>query len=106
LKDAIPDSKSFRDLKEGETFFVSQFNPEGTRVYADEIKITSIDKNPARWIFTGVGKKGAKYGHIVLLKDLDKRLDVWDQSKRYKVFSTFEMDDDPLFELAKKEIKN
>ena len=109
LKDAIPDSKPFRDLKEGEAFFVSKFKPEGTRVYADEIKITSIDKKPTRWIFTGFTKKGAKYGHIVLLKDLDKRLDVrkeWDQHTYYEVFSTFEMGTEPLFELVKKEIKN
>ena len=109
LKDPIPDSKPFCDLKEGESFFVSHFNPDGTLAYTDEIKISSIRKKPAYWIFTGFTKKGIKYGYIVLRKDLDKRLDVrvgWDQGKHYKVFSTFEMDAEPLFELAKKEIKN
>ena len=109
LKDAIPDSKPFCGLKEGESFFMSKFNPDGTRAHAAEIKITSIRKKPTYWVFAGFTKKGAKYGHIVLLKDLDKRLDVrkeWDQRTYYKVFSTFEMDAAPLFELAKKEIKN
>ena len=106
LKDIMPDSKPFRELKEGETFFISHFNPDGTSAHAVEIKITSIDKKPTRWLFSGFTKEGEKYGHIVLLKDLDKRLEVWDQGKHYKVFSTFEMDDKPFFELIKKEIKN
>ena len=109
LKDAIPDSKPFRDLKEGEAFFVSQFNQEGTSVYADEIKITSTLKESDGWIFTGLSKKGEEYANFVLSKDLDKRLEVrkgWDQHTYYKVFSTFEMDDKPFFELIKKEIKN
>ena len=33
LKDPMPDSKPFCELKEGESFFISQFNPDGTRVY-------------------------------------------------------------------------
>ena len=106
LKDAIPGSKSFYELKEGETFFVSQFNPDGTHVYADEIKISSIHKEPSYWIFRGVAKKGTKYAHHVWVEDLDKRLEVWNQRAYYKVISTFEMDDEPFFELVKKEIKN
>ena len=58
LKDAIPDSKPFRELKEGEAFFVSKFKPDGTRVYTDEIKITSIDKKSIYWVFAGFSKKG------------------------------------------------
>ena len=109
LKDPIPGSKPFRDLKEGETFFVSHFGLDGTHTYTDEIKITSIRDKSTYWVFTGFTKKGIKYGHIVLLKDLDKRLDVrkvWDQRTYYEVFSTFKMDDKPFFELVKKEIKN
>ena len=106
LKDAIPDSKPFRDLKEGETFFVSQFKPDGTCTYADEIKITSIHKESDGWIFRGFTKEGAKYIHPVWAKDLDKKLEVRDQRICYKVFSTFKMDDGPFFELIKKEIKN
>ena len=109
LKDAIPDSKPFRGLKEGEAFFMSKFKPDGTCTFADEIKISSIRKKPAYWVFAGLTKKGEEYAYIVLLKDLDKRLDVrkgWDQHTYYEVFSTFEMDAEPLFELVKKEIKN
>ena len=109
LKDAIPGSKPFRDLKEGETFFMSKFNPDGTCFYVDEIKITSIRKKPTHWIFCGFGEKGAKYVHPVLTEDLDKKLEVrkvWDQRAYYEVRSTFKMDDGPFFELIKKEIKN
>ena len=106
LKDPIPDSKPFCELKEGETFFISQFRLDGTRTYVDEIKITSIDKKPTGWVFTGFGKKGIKYVYPVWMRDLNKTLFVWDQRTYYDVISTFEMDDDPLFELAKKEIKN
>ena len=106
LKDAIPGSKPFRELKEGEAFFVSKFKPDGTSAYVDEIKITSIRKKPTHWVFTGFTKEGAKYGHNVLLEDLDKKLEVWDQRIYYRVFSTFKMDDEPFFELIKKEIKN
>ena len=105
LKDPIPDSKPFRELKTGDSFFISNFKPDGTRTYTDEIKITSIDKKPIRWLFSGFTKEGEKYGHIVWMEDLDKKLEVWDQ-RVHKVFSTFEMDAEPLFELAKKEIKN
>ena len=72
LKNAIPDNKSFRDLKKGETFFVSQFKPDGTCVYTEEIKITSIDKEPTRWIFSGFTKEGRKCHQPVLTEDLDK----------------------------------
>ena len=109
LKDIMPGSKPFRELKEGETFFVSQFKPDGTCTYADEIKITSITKKPIYWVFAGFTKKGRKCHHPVLTEDLDKRLDVrkvWDQRTYYEVFSTFKMDDKPFFELVKKEIKN
>ena len=106
LKDARPESKPFRDLKEGETFFVSQFKPDGTRTYTDETKITSIDKKPTYWVFTGLTKKGEEYAYFVWAMDLDKRLDVRDQRIFYIVFSTFKMDDKPFFELVKKEIKN
>ena len=106
LKDPMPGSKPFRELKEGETFFSSHFGLDGTRAYTDEIKITSIDKKPTYWVFTGLTKKGEEYAYFVLTEDLDKKLEVWDQSERYKVFSTFEMDAAPLFELVKKEIKN
>ena len=106
LKDAIPDSKPFRELKEGETFFVSRFRLGGTCTYADEIKITSILKGSDDWIFRGFTKKGENHVHFVWAKDLDKRLDVWDQREYYKVCSTFKMDDKSFFELIKKEIKN
>ena len=109
LKDPIPDSKPFRDLKEGEAFFIFKFKPDGTCTYADEIKITSIRKKPTYWIFSGFGEKGAKYVHSVGVGGLDKKLEVrkvWDQRTRYEVFSTFKMDDEPFFELVKKEIKN
>ena len=106
LKDPMPDSKPFCGLKKGESFFVSHFNPDGTCTYAVEIKITSILKEPTRWIFSGFGEKGAKYVHIVGARDLDKKLEVRDQHIFYMAFSTFEMDDEPFFELVKKEIKN
>ena len=107
LKDIMPDNKSFRDLKEGETFFVSQFKVDGgTHVYTDEIKITSIRKKPTHWIFSGFTKEGTKYVHPVLTEDLNKKLTAWDQRTRYMVLSTFKMDDEPFFELVKKEIKN
>ena len=106
LKDPMPESKPFREIKEGESFFVSHFKPDGTCVYVDEIKITSIHKESVRWVFAGFTKKGEEYVHSVLTEDLDKRLDVWDLRTYYKVFSTFKMDDEPFFELVKKEIKN
>ena len=106
LKDIMPDSKPFCGLKEGESFFVSHFKRDGTCFPADEIKITSIDKERTRWIFRGFTKKGEEYAHFVLTKDLDKKLEVWDQGIYYVAFSTFEMDDKPFFELIKKEIKN
>ena len=106
LKDPMPDSKPFCGLKEGESFFVSHFNPDGTSAHAVEIKITSILKEPTRWIFSGFTKEGENHAHFVWVKDLDKKLEVRDQRTRYMVFSTFKMDDKPLFELAKKEIKN
>ena len=106
LKDIMPDSKPFCGLKTGETFFISKFKPDGTCFYVDEIKITSIDKKPTYWVFTGLTKKGEEYAHSVGVGDLDKKLEVWDQRTRYKVFSTFKMDDKPFFELIKKEIKN
>ena len=106
LKDAIPDSKPFCELKTGETFFVSHFGLDGTCIHAVEIKITSIRDKSTYWEFTGFTKEGTKYVYTVLLKDLDKKLDVRDQSEHYRVFSTFEMDDKPFFELIKKEIKN
>ena len=106
LKDPIPDSKPFCDLKTGEPFFISQFKPNGTRTHTEEIKITSIDKKHTHWVFIGFAGNGVRDDHIVWLEDLDKRLEVWDQSVHYKVLSTFKMDAEPLFELAKKEIKN
>ena len=106
LKDIMPESKPFRGLKEGEAFFMSKFKPDGTCTYADEIKITSIDKKPTYWVFTGLTKEGEEYAHLVWAKDLDKRLAAWDQRTYYGVFSTFKMDDKPFFELVKKEIKN
>ena len=112
LKDVIPGSKPFRELKEGEAFFMSNFKLDGTCVYVDEIKITSIVKKPSRWMFNGFRKRGTEYTPFVLMKDLDKKLevrkvwDVWDQCVCYNVFSTFKMDDKPFFELVKKEIKN
>ena len=106
LKDAIPDSKPFRELKTGDSFFMSKFKPDGTGTYAEEIKITSIDKNPTYWVFTGLTKEGEEYAHPVWTEDLDKKLAVWDQRACYMAFSTFKMDDKPFFELIKKEIKN
>ena len=107
LKDTIPDSKSFYELKEGETFFISQFKSDGTHVYTDEIKISSIHKESDGWIFRGFRKRGEECTCPVWMGDLDKRLVVVDdQRTRYEVTSTFEMDDEPLFELVKKEIKN
>ena len=106
LKDARPESKPFRDLKEGEIFFISQFNPDGTSAHAVEIKITSIDKKPTRWIFSGFTKEGENHAYSVWTRDLDKKLEVRDQRICYMAFSTFEMDAEPLFELIKKEIKN
>ena len=109
LKDPMPESKPFRGLKTGEAFFISKFNPDGTCTHAVEIKITSIDKKPTYWVFTGLTKEGEKYAHNVGVRDLDKKLEVrevWDQRIYYKVFSTFKMDDKPFFELIKKEIKN
>ena len=75
LKDPMPGSKPFRELKEGETFFISKFKPDGTCTYADEIKITSIRK-PTYWVFAGFGEKGRKYQHFMLTEDLDKKLEV------------------------------
>ena len=109
LKDIMPGSKPFRELKTGDSFFMSNFKLDGTCFYVDEIKITSTLKESDGWIFTGLSKKGEEYANFVLSKDLDKRLEVrkgWDQHTYYKVFSTFEMDDKPFFELIKKEIKN
>ena len=106
LKDAIPDSKPFCELKEGESFFISHFKLFGTRVYTDEIKITSIHKESVGWIFRGFTKKGEKYTHLVWMRDLNKPFYVEDQHTYYEVFSTFKMDAAPLFELVKKEIKN
>ena len=106
LKDPMPESKSFYELKEGETFFISRFRLGGTRTYVNEIKISSIVKNPLCWIFRGFTKEGEENAHPVWTGDLDKKLEVWDLRTYYKVFSTFKMDDGPLFELVKKEIKN
>ena len=106
LKDPMPDSKPFRELKKGESFFISQFKSNGTCTYADEIKISSIRKKPTYWVFTGLTKSGTKYDHLVLMWNLDKILFVRDQGVYYMVISTFKMDDAPLFELAKKEIEN
>ena len=105
LKDVIPDSKPFRDLKTGDSFFMSEFKPDGTCTYADEIKITSIHKESDGCIFRGFTKKGEKRTRPVWTEDLDKKLEVWDP-RAHKVFSTFKMDDKPFFELIKKEIKN
>ena len=106
LKDPIPDSKSFRDLKEGETFFASQFKPDGTCTYTDEIKISSIHKESDGWIFSGFTKKGEKHEHGMGVGDLNKALFVRNQRIYYEVISTFKMDDKPFFKLIKKEIKN
>ena len=106
LKDPVPGSKPFRDLKEGETFFVSRFSQSGTCTDVDEIRITSIDKEPICWVFTGFTKKGKEYANSVWTKDLDKKLEVRDRYISYMAFSTFKMDAEPLFELVKKEIKN
>ena len=106
LKDVIPESNPFCGLKEGESFFMSKFKPNGTCVYTAEVEITSIDKKPTRWIFSGFTKEGEDHAYFVWTKDLDKKLEVWDQRAYYKAFSTFKMDDKPFFELIKKEIKN
>ena len=108
LKDAMPESKPFRELKTGDSFFMSKFKPDGTGTYAEEIKITSIDKKPTYWVFTGLTKEGEEYAHFVWTKDLDKPFYVDEGFERtyYEVFSTFKMDAGPLFELVKKEIKN
>ena len=106
LKDIMPESKPFRELKEGESFFISHFKPDGTSAYVIEIKITSIIKEPTRWLFSGFTKVGVKYALHLERKDWNKKLAVWDQRTYYKVCSTFKMDDKPFFELIKKEIKN
>ena len=109
LKDPMSDSKPFRELKTGDSFFMSKFKPDGTCTYAEEIKITSIDKESAYWVFTGPTKEGEEYVHLVLTEHLDKKLEAWsewDHRICYMAFSTFEMDDKPFFELIKKEIKN
>ena len=106
LKDVMPESKPFCELKTGETFFVSKFGLDGTCIYADEIKISSIHKESDGWIFRGFTKKGAKYIHPVWMRDLNKPFYVDDQRTYYEVCSTFKMDDKPFFELIKKEIKN
>ena len=106
LKDPMPGIKPFRELKTGDSFFMSKFNPDGTSFYADEIKITSIAKEPAYWVFTGLTKEGENHAYFVWAKDLDKKLEVRDQRTCYMVFSTFKMDDKQFFELVKKEIKN
>ena len=106
LREVIPESKPFRDLKEGETFFASQFKPDGTCVYVDEVKISSIRKEHTYWVFRGITKKGVKCAYLMEMEDLDKILFARDQHTHYKVYSTFEMDDKPFFELVKKEIKN
>ena len=106
LKDAIPESKPFCELKTGEAFFISKFKPDGTCIYADEIKISSIHKESDGWIFRGFGEKGAKYVRPVWMRDLNKPFYVDDQRTYYEVGSTFKMDDKPFFELIKKEIKN
>ena len=106
LKDPIPDSKPFRCLKEGEAFFISNFKPDGTCTHAVEIKITSIHKESDGWIFNGFTKKGGDHAYFVWARDLDKKLEVKDQSTYYEVGSTFKIDDKSFFELVKKEIKN
>ena len=106
MKDVIPESNPFRELKEGDTFFVSHFGLDGTRAYVNEIKISSIDKKPTGWIFRGFTKEGEKCTYPMWVGDLNKTLYVEDERICYMVFSTFEMDDKPFFELIKKEIKN
>ena len=106
LKDPMPDSKPFCELKEGESFFMSEFKPDGTGTYAEEIKISSIDKGSYGWMFRGFTKKGEEYIHAMWERDLDKKLEVRDQRTYYEVCSTFKMDDKSFFELIKKEIKN
>ena len=106
LKDAMPESKPFCELKTGEAFFISKFKPDGTCIYADEIKISSIHKESDGWIFRGFTKKGTKYIHPAWMRDLNKPFYVDDQRTYYEVCSTFKMDDKPFFELIKKEIKN
>ena len=106
LKDIMPGSKPFRDLKTGDSFFIPHFYLDGTCVYTDEMKITSIVKEHTYWVFTGFTKKGRKCHHSVWMEDLNKTLCVWDHRTYYEVCSTFKMDDKPFFELIKKEIKN
>ena len=53
LKDPMPRSKPFCELKTGETFFISKFKPDGTCFYADEINFSSIYKESDGWIFGG-----------------------------------------------------
>ena len=106
LKDPMPESKPFRELKTGETFFVSHFGLDGTCTSAAEVEITSIDKKPTRWIFSGFTKEGENRAYFGWAKDLDKKLEVRDQRTYYMAFSTFKMDDKPFFKLIKKEIKN
>ena len=107
LKDAIPDSKPFCELKTGDTFFVSLFKVDGgTCIYAAEIKITSILKGSDRWVFTGFTKKGIENAYSVRMNNLNKPFYVDDQRTYYEVRGTFKMDDKSFFELIKKEIKN
>ena len=106
LKDVMQESRPFSDLKTGESFFMSNFKLDGTCVYTAEVEITSIDKKPTRWIFSGFTKEGENHTYFVWARDLDKKLEVRDQRICYMAFSTFEMDAAPLFELVKKEIKN
>ena len=106
LKDPMPDSKPFCGLKEGESFFISRFRLGGTWIYVNEIKISSILKDPLCWIFKGFTKEGAKCTYPMWVGDLNKTLYVEDERICYMVFSTFEMDDKPFFELIKKEIEN
>ena len=106
LKDAMPESKPFCELKTGDSFFMSEFNPDGTCAHAAEVEITSIDKKPTRWIFSGFTKEGDNHAYFVWARDLDKKLEVRDQHIFYMAFSTFKMDDEPFFKLIKKEIEN
>ena len=106
LKDVMPESKLFCELKTGETFFISEFELDGTCTYANKIKISSIHKESDGWIFRGFTKEGTKCTYPVWMKDLNKTLYVEDERVCYMVFSTFEMDDKTFFELIKKEIKN
>ena len=106
LKDVMQESRPFCDLKTGESFFISRFRLGGTRAYVNEIKISSIVKNPLCWIFRGFTKEGEKCTYPMWAGDLNKTLYVEEERTCYMVFSTFEMDDKPFFELIKKEIKN